>query len=152
MTAPMLDKARKNLAASEFSNVEFVEGYIEALPFEAESFDCVMSNGVINLTPDKAAVFAEVKRVLKPGGRLMFSDIVTGVELPASVRENCELWAECIGGALEQTDYLRLIDEAGLPIERVRSNETYDFAGDSTRGAASKFQVKSLAILAYRRA
>jgi arsenite methyltransferase len=152
MTAAMLDKARKNLDAFEFSNVEFVEGYIEALPFDAGSFDCVMSNGVINLTPDKAAVFAEVRRVLKPGGRFMFSDIVTGVELPASVRENCELWAECIGGALEQTHYLRMIDEAGLPIERVRRNEKYEFAGNSTRGAASKFQVRSVAILAHRKA
>jgi arsenite methyltransferase len=151
MTAAMLQKASENQAASGLSNVEFVKGYVEEPPFEPESFDCVMSNGVVNLTPDKGCVFAAVRRLLKPGGRFMFSDIVTGVDLPASVRENCELWAECIGGALEQTRYLKLIEHAGLSIDRVHRNERYEFKGQSTREAAQKFQVRSLSILAYRR-
>jgi SAM-dependent methyltransferase len=150
MTAQMLEKSRKNLQASSFEHVEFVEGYVETPPFEDQSFDCIVSNGVINLVVDKPAVFEQAYRVLKPGGRMMFSDIVTGVELPASVRENCELWAECIGGALEQKHYLSLLEEAGFAIERVRENDVYGFKGESTARAANKFQVKSLSILAYR--
>ena len=94
MTKAMLDKSRKNIEKFDQDNVRFVDGHIEALPFEDGSFDWVISNGVINLSPQKSAVFAETHRGLKPGGRLLFSDLVTGVELPESVRDNCELWAE----------------------------------------------------------
>ncbi len=150
MTDQMLSKARKLAESFEIENVEFVEGHIEELPFDDASFDCVISNGVVNLAVDKSVIFEGVKRILKPGGRMMFSDIVTGVELPTSVRENCELWAECIGGACEQQDYLRILTDAGLRLETCRINDEYKFTQQSTISAADKFQVRSVSILAYK--
>jgi SAM-dependent methyltransferase len=150
MTDSMLEKCETSRQAGGFDNVEFQKAQIEELPFEDSSFDCVISNGVINLTPLKSAVFQGVARVLKRGGRLMFSDIVTGAELPESVRENCELWAECIGGAEEQQRYLKGIEECGLSVDTVVENP-YRFTEGSTLKAATKFQVKSISILARRR-
>jgi ubiquinone/menaquinone biosynthesis C-methylase UbiE len=150
MTPSMLDKARGNLAAFELSNACFESGHIESPPFDDESFDVIISNGVINLTPEKSKVFAQIRRLLVPGGRLVFSDIVTGVELPVSVRENCELWVECIGGALEQSQYLGIIEAAGLKIETVKNNDRYQFQQPSTKSTADKFQVRSISVLAYR--
>jgi SAM-dependent methyltransferase len=143
-------KAHRNLEMSSLSNVSFKKGYAESLPLDDQSFDVVISNGVINLSPVKETVFAEVHRVLVPGGRLMFSDIVTGVELPDSVRDNCALWAECIGGAQESQRYLRLIEKAGFKIETTSPNDAYSFSQDSTQNAAAKFRVHSISILARR--
>jgi arsenite methyltransferase len=151
MTEAMLEKARQNLGVFSLSNVSFELGHIESPSFDERTFDVIISNGVLNLTPDKASVFAEVRRLLLPGGRLLISDIVTGIELPDSVRENCELWAECIGGALEKSSYLRLIEAAGLSIQAVKNNERYQFQQDSTKNAAKKFQVQSISLLAYRK-
>lgn len=150
MTDAMLAKARETAEAAGIAPVEFVKGHIEELPFDAGSFDCVISNGVINLAVDKAAIFAGVFRVLRPGGRLMFSDIVTGVELPKSVRENCQLWAECIGGALEQRQYLDLISASGLRVATHRVNTGYRFVQEATVSAAEKFKVRSIRVLAYK--
>lgn len=150
MTERMLEKCKKSLDGHGSMNVEFIAGHIEALPFDEGSFDCVISNGVINLTPRKADVFRSVARVLVPGGRFMFSDMVTGVELPKSVRESCELWAECIGGAEEQNSYLGQLGDAGLTVANVVEN-AYEFNSDSTRNAAQKFQVRSISVLAYRK-
>jgi SAM-dependent methyltransferase len=149
-TDAMLEKAHRNLEMSSLSNVSFKKGYAESLPLDDQSFDVVISNGVINLSPVKETVFAEVHRVLVPGGRLMFSDIVTGVELPDSVRDNCALWAECIGGAQESQRYLRLIEKAGFKIETTSPNDAYSFSQDSTQNAAAKFRVHSISILARR--
>jgi arsenite methyltransferase len=151
MTDAMLEKAGKSLARLGLSHVSFHKGHAEAVPFDDASFDCVISNGVINLSPQKPTVFAGIRRVLKPGGRLMFSDIVTGVELPDSVRENCELWAECIGGAEQEQRYLHLIEQAGLQLERVVHND-YAFIQESTINAAKKFQVRSISVLARKAA
>lgn len=150
MTDAMLEKSRRNLEISGLSNATFEKAYSEELPFSDERFDAVISNGVINLSPVKEKVFAEIHRVLKHGGRLMFSDIVTGVDLPDSVRDNCALWAECIGGAQEAQRYLRLIEKAGFRIEKSEQNEAYAFTQDSTLSAAAKFRVHSLSILARR--
>jgi ubiquinone/menaquinone biosynthesis C-methylase UbiE len=150
MTEAMLEKARSNLEVSSLSNLSFRKGYAESLPLDDQSFDVVISNGVINLSPVKDTVFSEIHRVLVPGGRLMFSDIVTGVELPDSVRDNCALWAECIGGAQESKRYLRQIEKAGFKIEKTSPNESYSFSQDSTETAAQKFQVHSISILARR--
>jgi ubiquinone/menaquinone biosynthesis C-methylase UbiE len=150
MTDAMLEKSRASLPNFRLASVRFERGFVESPPFEDGSFDVVVSNGVINLTVDKPSVFAAIHRLLSPGGRLMFSDIVTGLELPESVRENCELWAECIGGAIEQTRYLRMIENAGLRIETVKRNERYEFSQESTRTAAQKFQVRSISVLAHR--
>jgi SAM-dependent methyltransferase len=151
MTAAMREKAEKSRAEGDFGNTSFVHGFAEELPFDDERFDAVISNGVINLSPAKERVFDSIRRVLKPGGRLMFSDIVTGVELPASVRDNCTLWAECIGGAQEENTYLRLIEQAGLDVEDTRENTGYAFTQESTISAATKFQVHSVSILARRK-
>jgi ubiquinone/menaquinone biosynthesis C-methylase UbiE len=150
MTEAMLDKALRNLEVSLLANVSFQKGYAESLPLDDESFDVVISNGVINLSPVKDTVFSEIHRVLVPGGRLMFSDIVTGVELPDSVRDNCALWAECIGGAQESQRYLRLIERAGFKIEKTSPNDSYAFTRGSTQNAAQKFRVRSISILARR--
>lgn len=150
MTGAMLDKARRIAEAESFENAEFVWGHIENLACENSSFDCVISNGVINLAVDKKAIFDGVFRVLKPGGRLMISDIVTGVELPQSVRENCALWAECIGGAVEQQQYLDLIAASGLSVSRHVLNDGYRFTQDQTLSAAEKFKVRSISVLAYK--
>lgn len=150
MTDAMLEKAHRNLEVSSLSNVSFKKGFAESLPLDDQSFDVVISNGVINLSPVKETVFAELRRVLVPGGRLMFSDIVTGVELPDSVRDNCALWAECIGGAQEEQRYLRLIEKAGFKVEKTSPNDSYSFTQDSTLNAAKKFRVHSISVLARR--
>jgi len=149
MTPPMLEKARENLAESGLDNTRFERCYAEELGTLSDTFDCVISNGVINLSPDKPAVFDGIRERLRSGGRLMFSDIITGVELPESVRENCELWAECIGGAVQRDRYLRLIDQAGMRVEKVHDND-YRFTQESTIAAADKFHVGSISILAYK--
>jgi arsenite methyltransferase len=150
MTEAMLVKARGIAEAEAIARVEFVKGHIEELPFEAGSFDCVISNGVINLAVDKAAIFAGAFRVLAPGGRLMISDIVTGVELPKSVRENCQLWAECIGGAVEQRQYLDLISASGLQVATHAVNDEYRFVQEATASAAERFKVRSISVLAFK--
>jgi arsenite methyltransferase len=150
MTDAMLAKARATAQAAGVAAAEFVNGHIEELPFEDGSFDCVISNGVINLAVDKAAIFSAVFRVLRPGGRLMLSDIVTGVDLPKSVRENCQLWAECIGGALEQRQYIDLISASGLRVAKHGVNTEYRFVREGTLYAAEKFKVRSIKVLAYK--
>lgn len=150
MTDAMLAKARGICEAAEISTVEFVKSHIEELSFEAGSFDCVISNGVINLAVDKAPIFAAMFELLRPGGRLMISDIVTGVELPSSVRENCQLWAECIGGAVEQGQYLALISASGLQIATHAVNDGYRFTQPDTLFAAEKFKVRSISVLAHK--
>lgn len=92
MTPLMLDKARANAALLGLDNVEFLEGYIEAIPVESASVDVVISNGVINLSPDKDTVFAEAFRVLKPGGRLQIADIIVARDVPESARNDIALW------------------------------------------------------------
>jgi ubiquinone/menaquinone biosynthesis C-methylase UbiE len=88
----MLDKARANAAALALEHVTFVEGFIESLPLEDASVDVIISNGVVNLSPDKESVFAEAYRVLKPGGRLQIADIIVSREIPESARNDIALW------------------------------------------------------------
>ncbi len=112
MTPDMLDRARENAAKGDYSNVEFRLGEIENLPVADNIVDAVISNCVINLCPDKSRVFSEIFRVLKPGGRLMVSDIVTEKELPESIRNSKEAYCSCIGGAALKSDYLKIIQAA----------------------------------------
>ncbi|MHC4983585.1 MAG: arsenite methyltransferase [Planctomycetota bacterium] len=125
MTPEMIETARANARKAGASNVEFTLGDAEAMPVEAGSCDWVISNCVINLAPDKSRVFAEAFRVLKGGGRLMISDIVTH-DLPAEVRQSIEAWTGCVGGALEEDEYLRKISEAGFQRVEVLQKKTYD--------------------------
>jgi SAM-dependent methyltransferase len=114
MTHEMLEKARTNAEKGKFANVEFRLGEIENLPVADNHVDVVISNCVINLAPDKKRVFEEAFRVLKPGGRLMVSDIVLLKKLPDSVRRSVAAYTACVSGALLKEDYLRAIRSAGF--------------------------------------
>jgi arsenite methyltransferase len=114
MTPEMIQLARENARKIGASNVEFRLGEMEHMPIEDNSIDVIISNCVINLSPDKDAVFREAYRVLKPGGRLCVSDIVLLGELPKEVKESIEEWAGCVAGALEEKTYLEKIQAAGL--------------------------------------
>ncbi|MFX0043635.1 MAG: arsenite methyltransferase [Candidatus Hodarchaeota archaeon] len=114
MTSSMIDKARENAIKGNYENVEFRLGEIEHLPVADNSVDLILSNCVINLSPDKESVFNEAFRVLKPGGRLMVSDIVLLKELPDVVRENVQAYVSCIGGAIMKDKYIKAIENAGF--------------------------------------
>jgi SAM-dependent methyltransferase len=114
MTPEMVEKARANAMKVGLGNVEFRLGTIEELPLETGTVDVAISNCVINLSPEKSRVFAETFRVLKPGGRLMISDLVTLGELPTSVRESAAAYVACVAGVSTKDEYLRMLDEAGF--------------------------------------
>ncbi|WP_457965137.1 methyltransferase domain-containing protein [Arthrobacter sp. D1-29] len=147
MTEEQIAKAESLRTSEDYSRVTFVNGHIEALPFEDSSFDCVISNGVINLSPDKSAVFQEAARVLRPGGRLAITDIVTAQELSTQIVCNADLWAACIGGAAQSDTYQQLIADSGFVLEQLRTN-AYEFLSDRSRKAAVKYGVTSVSILA----
>lgn len=113
-TPAMIEKARENADKLGFNNVEFRQGDIEKLPLSSCMADVVISNCVLNLVPDKAAVFKEIKRVLKPGGHFSISDVVLDGYLPDSIRQSAEMYAGCIAGAMQKNDYLQLISAAGF--------------------------------------
>jgi arsenite methyltransferase len=148
-TPQQLDQARRLAEDAGFVHVEFREGRIEALPLADASVDWVISNGVINLCPDKSAVFAEAARVLKPGGRLAIADIISEQQLKDSIVCDADLWASCIGGAAQQDLYLGTIEAAGLTIDVHRTNP-YEFISDQARNASAKYGVKSISLLATK--
>ena len=150
MTDDQLAKARRLKDEGGFDNIDYRKGYIEDTDLDDESVDAVISNGVFNLAPDKAAVFHEVFRVLKPGGRLAISDIVTESQLPEGVTCNADLWAACIGGALQVDDYCAAIEAAGLKVETVRDNDAYEFISDGASSATEQWGVKSISLLAVK--
>ena len=117
MTPEMIEKAGTNAARAGLANVEFRLGTIEELPVESGAVDVVISNCVINLSPQKPRVFGEAFRVLRPGGRLMISDIVTLAELPASVRSSVAAYISCVAGVSTKNDYVQMLRDAGF--ERV---------------------------------
>jgi len=125
MTDNMLEKARENAERLGAKNVEFRKGEIEDLPVDSGSVDVIFSNCVINLTPDKGAVFNEAFRALRPGGRMIISDIVTQVEIPQFLRNNPWFWNVCGGGALLEKEYLENIKQAGFADVRVVSRYNY---------------------------
>ncbi len=114
MTPEMLAKARANAERVAATNVEFREGFIEHLPVEDGTADVVISNCVINLSPDKPQVFRDIFRVLRSGGRVAVSDIVTNGELPEAVRSSMEAWGACVAGALDAQDYVGGLHAAGF--------------------------------------
>ncbi|MFH2103646.1 MAG: arsenite methyltransferase [Chloroflexota bacterium] len=114
MTAGMLARARQNAERLGAANVEFREGYLESLPVDDHSEDVVISNCVINLSPDKPQVFGDIFRVLKPGGRISISDIVTNRPVPAARRADQEDWCGCTSGALTSADFAAGLREAGF--------------------------------------
>ena len=125
MTDEMLSLARENQRKAGVQNVEFLKGEIEMIPLPDNSVDVIVSNCVINLSGDKDRVLAEAFRVLKPGGRFAVSDIVVRGEMPADIRRRIELWAGCIAGALEETEYRSKLAAAGFEQIGVEPSRIY---------------------------
>jgi arsenite methyltransferase len=151
MTAAQLEKASRLADDHGIANVEFVKAYIEHLPLESHSADVVISNGVINLSPDKLKVFAEAARVLRAGGRLAIADIVTATQLPQNVTCDAALWAACIGGAMQRDDYKEALETAGFELHNVKENDQYRFVSERADNATKKYGVKSVSLLAIKR-
>ena len=114
MTPEMIERARSSAKRMNIQNVEFRQGYIEEMPVESESVDVIISNCVINLSPDKSKVFGEAFRVLKPGGKLAVSDIVTDGPLPDSIKQSLSAWAGCVAGAVDAKDYISMMQAVGF--------------------------------------
>jgi arsenite methyltransferase len=131
MTPDMIKKAVSNSGKGCYKNVEFRLGEIESLPVEDSSVDVIISNCVINLSPDKGKVFREAFRVLKPGGRIMVSDIVLKKELPDEIKNSPEAYAACISGACLKEEYLDLIRSAGFSDISISKETAYDAGGSS---------------------
>ncbi len=143
MTEEMIRKARAVASKYGYKNAEFRLGEIENLPIEDSSVDVVISNCVINLSPDKEKVFREAYRVLKPGGRIMISDLVTEGELPEAVRKSFDAWACCIAGALEKSEYLDTIRRAGFKNVKIVSESTYTIdVSQELKGKITSVQVE----------
>lgn len=114
MTPEMIERAQANAQRVGATNVEFRQGYLEDLPVESGTIDVVISNCVINLSPDKSGVFDEAFRVLKPGGKFAVSDIVTDGDLPDPVRKSMAAWAGCVAGAVDVKEYVAMMQAAGF--------------------------------------
>jgi arsenite methyltransferase len=114
MTPEMVARARSSAKRMGVENVEFRQGFLESLPVDDNSIDVTISNCVINLSPDKAKVFNEVFRVLRPGGKLAVSDIVTDGPLPDAIKQSLSMWAGCVAGAVDSKDYIAMMESAGF--------------------------------------
>jgi arsenite methyltransferase len=114
MTTEMIERAQASAKRLNIQNVEFRQGYLEELPVESNTVDVIISNCVINLAPDKSKVFAEAIRVLKPGGQLAVSDIVTDGPLPDSIKQSLSAWAGCVAGAVDSKDYIGMMQAVGF--------------------------------------
>ncbi len=150
MTEAQLTKSRQLAADGGFGQADFREGYIETPPVDDASVDCVISNGVINLSPDKPAVFAAAAKALRPGGRLALADIVTEHQLPEGVTCDASLWAACIGGAMQRGGYRAAIENAGFTVQEWRTNTEYRFVSERADNATQKYGVTSISLLAVR--
>jgi SAM-dependent methyltransferase len=146
MTDEMLALARENQRKAGVTNVEFLKGEIERVPLPAGSVDVIISNCVINLSPDKDAVIAEAFRVLKPGGRFAVSDVVVRGEVPAAIRSSMELWIGCVAGALEESEYRGKLARAGFEAIDVEATRVY--SADKAREVLAKGGLDSDAIAA----
>lgn len=157
MTPEMIKKARQNAEKGNYKNVEFKLGEIENLPIEDNSIDVIISNCVVNLSPDKQKVFKEAFRVLKPRGRLMVSDLVLRKELPAAIRKSVEAYVGCISGAALREDYIRYIREAGFDrIDVVgeaafpMGDMAHDITAKAVRDSATAIKELSDAVLSIK--
>ncbi len=125
MTDEMLQLARRNLEKTGLQNVEFLNGQLESVPLPDESIDVIISNCVINLSGDKRLALREAFRVLKPGGRFAVSDVVVRGEMPSELRRNLELWVGCVAGALEESEFKRLLTEVGFENAEIEPTRIY---------------------------
>ena len=147
MTEEMVRKARSTVLEYGYANVEFRLGEIEQLPIEDSTVDVIISNCVINLSPDKEEVFQEAYRILRPSGRLLISDIVTEGELPEEVKKSFDAWAGCVAGALEKSQYLDIIRRVGFKDIGIVSEVTYNI--DVSKELSGK--ITSVQVEAYKR-
>jgi arsenite methyltransferase len=149
MTKEMVDKAKSIARDHGYHNVEFRLGEIEKLPIEDKSVDVIISNCVINLSLDKSRVFREAYRVLKLGGRLIVSDLVSEGALPDEIKNDPDAWVGCIGGALERQQYLKQIKKAGFENVQVLSSKEFHIEGE---GSQIVTKLLSITVKAYKRA
>jgi SAM-dependent methyltransferase len=151
MTPSMIDRARANAKKGEYAHVEFRLGEIEHLPVADDSVDVVISNCVVNLSPEKAQVFHEARRVLKPGGRMVVSDLVWTRPLPDSIRRDVDLLVGCIAGASLREDYLELIRAAGFRDVEIVHQGTYAVGANSLpEGSEERAAFESVASIKVR--
>jgi len=143
MTAAMRDKARSGARALGLANVDVRMGFLEELPVGDASVDVVISNGVLNLTPDKEAVMREVYRVLKPGGRFQIGDIVVHIDVPQEAKDDVELWSNCIAGALTRDEWQWVLDEVGFTDVRW-GVETDVYSGSKHESDAREFETRGV--------
>jgi arsenite methyltransferase len=148
-TDEQVEKAKRLADEHGFQQVEFEQGRIEELPFEDETFDVAISNGVINLSPVKNKVFEEVARVLRPGGRFAVADIVSAKALKEKTRRNVDLWAACIAGAIPRESYVAAIEAVGLKVGEVVVND-YRFVSDRALDACGTYGVESVSLIAVK--
>jgi SAM-dependent methyltransferase len=146
MTEDMVARGRQLAQEHGFGNVEFRQGDIEHLPVDSAAVDVIISNCVINLTPDKLASFKEIHRVLRPGGRILIADLVTAGELPQDIRASAAAWADCLAGAMEKKAYLEIIRRAGFSEVAVVSESPYEAPGMDARLQGKILSVKVRAL------
>ena len=151
MTDEQLAKAERLAGDGAIRNASFRKAYIDATGLAGGCCDLVISNGVVNLAPDKAAVFREAARILGPNGRLALADIVTDVQLPEGITCDATLWAACIGGAAQEDDYVASIEQAGFDVVSRRVNTEYRFLSSNATKASQKYGVKSISLLATKK-
>lgn len=150
MTDSQLRKAEDLRNRQGIAQMSFRKGFLEELPVEDGGADVIISNGVVNLCPDKALAFRECARILRRGGRLAISDIVTEVQLTPNIVCDASLWAACIGGAMQKEEYRRVIEEAGFRVESLVENPEYRFLSKSAQGATQTYGVKSISLSAVK--
>jgi SAM-dependent methyltransferase len=143
MTAAMRDKARAAAATLGLQNVDVREGFLEQLPVPDATIDVVISNGVLNLTPDKEAVMREVYRVLKPGGRFQVGDIVVHLDVPQDAKDDVELWSNCIAGALTKPEWQWVLQNVGFTDIRWGA-ETDVYSGSKHESDAKEFETRGI--------
>lgn len=151
MTDAQIEHARRLARENGFHNVSVRPGTIEDLPLEDVSFDAVISNGVINLSAEKERVFEDTYRVLKPGGRIALSDIISETQMPESIKSNADLWAACIGGAEQIDSYQEMVEQVGFEDVEIRENPQYQFLSTQASNACEKYGVKSISLRAWKR-
>ena len=144
MTPAMIDKARENADKLGFNNVEFRLGEIEHIPIAANRADVVVSNCVLNLVPDKHRAFAEMFRILKPGGHFSVSDVVLRGELPDALKHDAEMYAGCVAGAIQEADYLRLLKEVGFEDIQVQKEKPVVLPDDLLRACLTQDEIDSM--------
>ncbi len=143
MTPEMIEKARNNAEKLGFNNVEFRLGEIESMPVTANSADVVVSNCVLNLVPDKAAAFLEINRILKPGGHFSISDIVLEGELHDKLKSAAEMYAGCVSGAIQKSEYMKLIERFGFTNIRIQKEKVIDIPDSILKEYLSEAELKS---------